>query len=93
MLLYAKTGELTDWQERWAGAGGIKEAMKLCLVIMEVVEDRADKDKENALSTDSCLRSELPCPVSLMTGVLSALLTTLQSEIIETDGNKDFHVS
>ena len=93
MLLYAKTGELTDWQEWWAG--GLKEAMKLCLVmvIMDVVEDRADKDKENALSTDSCLRSELPCPVSVMTGVLSALLTTLQSEIIETDGNKDFHVS
>ena len=58
------------------------------MVVEEVEVVRTDKDKENALSTDSCLRSELPCPASNDWST-----QTPQYEIIETDGNEDFHAS
>ena len=62
---------------------------------MEEVEVvRTDKDKENALSTDSALRAELPSRASNDWSECSLLtLTTLLGGIIETDGNEDFHAS
>ena len=64
------------------------------MVVEEVEVVRTDKDKENALSTDSGLRSELPRRASNDWSECSLLtLTTLLGGIIETDGNEDFHAS